>query len=187
MKIFDERGITLYELLATLAITAIVLPVIYGVFSSGIKLYNKIQVEGQLRDDADYTATMIMNTFYSEPFDYVRECGNNCIELVDSTHTSIEKVKKEDQQNQPFYTIDQEKKNISEKVIRLELGEIERSGEKINVFLIDKQPLEVISDFSHSKLSLSCTECTEGMISLDFHLDDKRLNKPLELKSQFGF
>nr|WP_254119521.1 hypothetical protein [Bacillus sp. FJAT-29790] len=165
----------------------IVLPVIYGVFSSGIKLYHKIQVEEQLRDDADYTATMIMNTFYSFPFDYVRECGENCIELVDSTHTAIEEVKEKVRDKQTFYSIDQKKENERENSIKLELGEIEKDGEKISIFLIDGKPIDAVSDFSDSELSLSCSKCEEGMISLNFHLDDKRLRKPLELKSQFGF
>lgn len=184
MKILDERGITLNELLATLVIMIIVLPVIYGVFSSGIKLYNKIQVEGQLRDDADYTVTMIMNTFYSFPFDYVRDCGKNCIELVDSTHTTLTK---EELDKQTFYSINQKNKYDQETSIELKLGYREKNEKKFKVFLIDGKPIDVVSDFSGSELSLSCTECEEGMISLNFHLDDKRLKKPLELKSQFGF
>lgn len=185
MKIFDERGVTLYELLAVLVISMIVLPVIYGVFSSGVKLYNKIQVEGQLRDDADYTATMIMNTFYSFPFDYVRKCGdNNCIELVDNTQTSINK---ENNENQTFYRIDQDTEKENETTIKLELREIEKNGDTLKVFLIDGKPIDTVSDFSNSTLTLSCDECGEGLISLDFKLDDKRLKKPLQLKSEFGF
>ena len=177
MKIFDERGVTLYELLATLVISVIVLPVIYGVFSSGVNLYNKIQVEGQFRDDADYTATMIMNTFYSFPFDYVRKCGDNCIELVDNTQTSITK---DNNENQTFYRIDQDHKK-AEASVKLELDEIKK------VFLIDGKSIDTVSDFSNSSITLSCDGCGEGMITLDFKLDDKRLKKPLELKSQFGF
>ena len=192
MKIFDERGLTLYELLATLVITMIVLPVIYGVFSSGIKLYNKVQVEGQLRDDADYTVTMIMNTFYSFPFDYVRTCGDNCIELVDNTYTDLQK---ENREQQTFYSINQKKKyeEDEETTIELKLGEIDKNGTKMKVFMIDNKPIDVVSDFIHSELTLSCEEyeeCEEteaGMISLTFHLDDKRINRPLILKSQFGF
>ncbi|MBP2240600.1 Tfp pilus assembly protein PilE [Cytobacillus eiseniae] len=185
MKIFDERGITLYELLATLVISMIVLPVIYGVFSSGVKLYNKIQVEGQLRDDADYTATMIMNTFYSFPFDYVKECGDskaNCIELVDQTKTAINQV-----EGKNFYNINQKEELGEEVIIRLELDEVEKNGKSQNAFLIDGKPIDVTSDLNNSELSLSCSECEEGMISLKLILDDQRLKKPLELKSQFGF
>lgn len=190
MKIFDERGITLYELLATLVISMIVLPVIYGVFSSGVKLYNKIQVEGQLRDDADYTATMIMNSFYAFPFDYVQTCGDNCIELVDSTHTSIDPVENRSSDKQAFYTIDQKKKYDDELRIEIKLEEIDQNGEKIKVFFIDDKPIDVISDFSDSQLTFGCPDsdsCESGIINLDFHLDNKRLKKPLELSSQFGF
>src|SRR5690606_19465070 len=127
--------------------------------------------EGQLRDDADYTATMIMNAFYSYPFDYVRDCGNNCIELVDSIYTSLEK---KDLENQTFYSINQEEEYKNEKLIRVEIGEKTVNGEKINVFMVDGKPIDSVSDFgSKSSISLSCPEyqdeenreCENGMIS----------------------
>jgi hypothetical protein len=188
VKIFDEKGVTLYELLATFAITMIVLPVIYGVFTSGIKLYNKIQIEGQLRDDADYAATMIINTFYSFPFDYVEQCGENCIQLVDSKYTDIEKKGP----NKSFYDINPEKEHHVERKLRIAISDQDGQGK----MTIDGTPLEVMADFSGSKISLTCyknkddgsnEKCESGIIHLDFILDHDRLNKPLNLKSEFGF
>ncbi|MEM5592114.1 hypothetical protein AAHH67_10945 [Niallia circulans] len=95
MRIFDEKGITLYELLAAITILAIVLPVIYGVFQSGLSLYNKIQIEGQIRDDADYAVSMMMNSFNSIPFDYVTIEGDSKISLYDTEKTVFEKNTKE--------------------------------------------------------------------------------------------
>ncbi|PLR86255.1 PilW family protein [Bacillus sp. V33-4] len=193
MKISDERGFTLYELLAVLAISFIILPVIYGVFSSGIKLYNKIQVESQLRDDADYTATMVMNSFYSFPFDYVKDCGDNCIELVDGTYTEIAKA---GSRENVFYSVDQQAKyNDSlpapENPIMIKL--IEKAGRQIIV--VNGSPIESAADFSKSSISFSCKEyidsaktaCEKGVISLDLILDHDRLSKPLNLQSEFGF
>ncbi|AIE60919.1 hypothetical protein [Bacillus methanolicus] len=190
MKIFDEKGVTLYELLATFTITMIVLPVIYGVFSSGIKLYNKIQIEGQLRDDADYAATMIMNTFYSFPFDYVKGCGENCIELIDSQKTKIKKFEKG--QSGFFYDINKEKQDNEKKII---ITLTNQNNEEKTQITIDGTPLEGIADFKDSKISFTCYKedfgnngkCESGIIHLDFNLDDKRLEKPLHLKSEFGF
>ncbi|EIJ79053.1 hypothetical protein PB1_15884 [Bacillus methanolicus PB1] len=198
MKIFDEKGVTLYELLATFAITMIVLPVIYGVFTSGIKLYNKIQIEGQLRDEADYAATMVMNTFYSFPFDYVKGCGENesknCIVLIDGTYTDIQDVKGiEKGQSGHFYDINQEKKYDEERTLRIALTD-ENNQEKTQI-TIDGTPLEGIADFKDSKISFACykykdnetNECESGIIYLDFFLQHERLEKPLELESEFGF
>ncbi|PLR72800.1 PilW family protein [Bacillus sp. UMB0728] len=192
MKIFDNKGFTLYELLAVLAITAIVLPVIYGVFTSGIKLYNKIQVEGQLRDDADYTSTMIMNAFYSYPFDYVKSCGDDCIELVNSTFTGVDKVENNSSEA-TFYGVYRNKKNTSETSVRIELTEKATEDGTVRVFEIDGKPLEVESDFKDSKLVYNCASkaaeaaCGKGMISLDYSLDNHRLEEALDLHSKFGF
>ncbi|PLR75496.1 hypothetical protein CU633_20795 [Bacillus sp. V3-13] len=193
MKISDERGFTLYELLAVLAISFIVLPVIYGVFSSGLKLYNKIQVEGQLRDDADYAATVVMNTFYSFPFDYVKDCGDNCVELVDGTYTQIAKAGSGEN---IFYSVDQQAKYNDSlpapenpRVIQL----IEKNGRQI--IEVNGKEIESAADFAKSSITVSCNEyidssenaCGKGVISLDLFLDHDRLSTPLNLKSEFGF
>ncbi|WP_370223391.1 hypothetical protein [Cytobacillus sp.] len=190
MKIFDERGATLYELLAVLVISSIILPIIYGVFTSGYKLYNKIGIEGQLRDDADYTATMIMNTFYSFPFDYVRECGDkDCIELVNSAGTAITKQEKE---QQTFYSINQNAAIEAEQVIRIELTDSESDSSR-KVFLVDSAAIDSAADFNESTLGLTCTEfindnkCSQGMINLKLQLGHERLAEKLELNSMFGF
>ncbi|QVY60551.1 PilW family protein [Cytobacillus gottheilii] len=186
MKILDEKGATLYELLAVMVILMIVLPVIYGVFSSGYKLYNKVNAEGQLRDDADYTATMIMNAFYSTPFDYVRSCGDNCIELVDSEHTT---VALEEGEQQSFYSIDQSSVYEEEKVTVIQLTDKTMNNQTISVFEIDGAALDVQSDFSNSTIT-GCEggPCENGIIQLHFNLSHKRLAEGnLELDSQFGF
>ena len=60
-------GFTLIELLATVTVSSIILAVLYSIFATGITLYQKIQVEAQMRDDADYIATMILNEMYENP------------------------------------------------------------------------------------------------------------------------
>ncbi|WP_042354899.1 PilW family protein [Bacillus rubiinfantis] len=190
MKIFDEKGITLIELLTTVTILMIVLPIIYGVFTSGLKLYNKIQIEGQLRDDADYAVTMIMNTFYSFPFDEVQQCGSNCIELIDNKYTKVEKVSKD----KSFYGIQQkaEKDSETRKVIKF----IPDSDGK-TVLSIDGKMLDDISGFSNVSLSYTCdnsnislisSNCENGgIIDIELQFNNSRLEKPYTLTSQFGF
>lgn len=183
MKIFDEKGVTLVELLATFSVALIVLPVIYGVFATGLNLYHKIQIEGQLRDDADYTVTMMMNTLYSEPFDYVKSCGENCIELVQDKKTASHKY---EQNSQTFYKIGKEELSNP---ITTKISFIEKDG--LTVAAINDSPLDVVADFSNSTISLSCDrtkeKCEGGIIKLQFILDDERLKNPLHLQSEFGF
>ncbi|MFP7444106.1 hypothetical protein SFC50_10450 [Bacillus infantis] len=186
MKIFDNKGVTLYELLAAMAITMIILPVIYGVFTSGVKLYNKIQVEGQLRDDADYAATMIMNTFYSFPFDYVKGCGTNCLELVDSKHTAVEKV-----EDSSFYSVNKNEENEQLTSLQIKLTD-KGSDSQASAIEINNSKLDVSADFSNSEISFACSNSVSGncqsfMISLNLVLADERLDDKLYLDSKFGF
>jgi Tfp pilus assembly protein PilW len=186
VKIFDNKGVTLYELLAVMAITMIILPVIYGVFTSGVKLYNKIQVEGQLRDDADYAATMIMNTFYSFPFDYVKDCGPNCLELVDSRHTSVEKV-----EDSSFYSVNKNEENEQQVSLQIKLTDKGNDNPE-SAIAINNTMLDVSADFSNSEISFACSnsvsaECQSFMISLNLVLSDERLEDKLYLDSKFGF
>ncbi|MFT8321653.1 MAG: hypothetical protein ABF649_12165 [Bacillus sp. (in: firmicutes)] len=191
MRIFDERGITLYELLATITILAIVMPVIYGVFQSGLSLYNKIQIEGQLRDDADYAVSMMMNAFNSLPFDYVQSTSANRIDLYDSEQTVFEKTDKE---NSSFYT--PKKEDYSNATVRsIELVDQKMDGNTIKSVAINGKILEGNGDFNHSILNLTCSKtdekdtnkCLHGIIHVTFIIDQKRLKKPLTLESQFGF
>ena len=67
----NENGLSLIEILLAVAITTFITGVIYSLFITGLSLYQKIQIEGQLRDDADYIATMIMNELTTNQPKYV--------------------------------------------------------------------------------------------------------------------
>lgn len=87
----NQKGVTLVELLATLTIFSIVMAAIYGAWTFGVKAYNRTAIEGQLRDEADYIMTTIMNELYDlNP----QEVGTKWLsqdESVDFTTTSISK------------------------------------------------------------------------------------------------
>lgn len=182
------------ELLATITILAIVLPVIYSVFNSGLSLYNKIQIEGQLRDDADYAISMMLNAFNSIPFDNVQTCGENCIQLNNVTHTDLEKVEKE---NSSFYSIQENKENAAEDISRHKIALVNNTinNEKIKSVAVDGNILDGIGNFDGSTFSLTCSQksknnadlCEHGFIDVQFIIDQSRLKKPLALESQFGF
>ncbi|WP_445490099.1 hypothetical protein [Niallia sp. 03133] len=194
MKIFDENGITLYELLATITILAIVMPVIYGVFQSGLSLYNKIQIEGQLRDDADYAVSMMMNAFNSFPFDYVESTSENRIDLFDSEQTALEQ---NDKETSSFYTPNKKNYANAEDITGRSIEFVDQTvdDKAIKSVAINGQTLEGNGNFDGSSLSLTCTKsdkndakkCLHGTIYVTFKLDQERLKRPLTLESQFGF
>ncbi|MGE7779532.1 PilW family protein [Peribacillus sp. NPDC097264] len=80
----NENGLSLIEILLAVTITTFITGVIYSLFITGLSLYQKIQIEGQLREDADYIATMIMNELTTNQPKYVtplNEDGKNGVTL----------------------------------------------------------------------------------------------------------
>lgn len=61
----DQRGISLFELLAVLAISSIIMSSMYGAFIMGINLYKKIGIEAQMRDEADIMVASLLNDLNS--------------------------------------------------------------------------------------------------------------------------
>ncbi|MCD7032903.1 prepilin-type N-terminal cleavage/methylation domain-containing protein [Metabacillus sp. GX 13764] len=82
----DERGLTLIELLAALAVSSIVMIIFYNVFMMGVKTFEKTGVEGQLRDEADYVVSNILSELYQSSTDLVSDCTNDekafCIKIT---------------------------------------------------------------------------------------------------------
>ncbi|WP_421380220.1 PilW family protein [Bacillus salacetis] len=181
-KTSAEGGFTLIELLLTLAISAILFPVIWGTFITGYKIYEKVSIEAQLREDADYASAMMMKSLYSKPFDYVTECEeDNCLKFVDNVETS------QNQYNPAV--LDQDKQKADEESFKLHLTEV--NGRQ--VWASGSTIIETPSDFKDSEISYTCSEtnregkCTNAIISLNFKVKHAKHNKQLNLQSQFGF
>jgi Tfp pilus assembly protein PilW len=187
-KISDNHGMTLLELLLTITIMMILLPATYGVFVMGYKVYEKINYDSQMREDADYVSTMIMNTLYSVPFDRVQLCneGDTCLEIINDQETSVQKYEKE---NSKFYDITTSEKGTpeSEKIVLTTSSD----GNK-KVFHINHHELTTVSGFTNSSIGLICSEqeqngCTSGIIKLHFEVRHPKTKDVLTLESQFGF
>ncbi|MGF2617271.1 prepilin-type N-terminal cleavage/methylation domain-containing protein [Rossellomorea vietnamensis] len=195
-KTSDEEGFTLIELLLTLAISAILLPVIYGTFLTGYKIYEKVSIEGQLREDADYVSAMLMNSLYSTPFDYVDECEDedNCLIFVDNIETARNNYNPE--------VIDQDKKRDEEDIDSFKIKLVEKNGK--HVWETAAGTIDTPSDFRGSSISFACSnphqddfndddtkeeKCTNAIIELDFSIAHENVdrNEQLNLESQFGF
>jgi hypothetical protein len=188
----DERGITLLELLATITISTIVLSVIYGVFITGLNLYKKIGIEGQLRDDADYVVSRIMNKLYSLPFDHIDYCPNTnegtCITLVNDKYVGIDPINRILDIN-PEKKYEDENKNTLSTESTIQLVETETGFYQ---FKIDEEILSTQSNFNGSTITFQCSKeqngnCVSAMINIDLTVQHQRTNKTLHLSSKFGW
>lgn len=65
MKITDERGVTLVELLAAILLTSIIGAVGYSLLFQGYATYDRVKGESELRDEADFIMAMFLNELYT--------------------------------------------------------------------------------------------------------------------------
>jgi prepilin-type N-terminal cleavage/methylation domain-containing protein len=187
----DERGVTLMELLATITISSIMLSVIYGVLMTGLNLYNKIAIEGQLRDDADYVVSRVMNKLYSLPFDHIEYCPNSsegtCIILENDKYVGI------DQYN-GLLDINPEKDYVENgnKVSTATQIELVETETGFYQFKIDEEILSTQANFKGSTITFQCSKeqngkCMSAMIDIDLSVQHPTTNKTLRLASKFGW
>lgn len=206
----SNRGVTLIEVLITLVIMTIVSAAIYGTFTTGLKLYQKIGIEGQLRDDADYAVTMILNEMYDNPPSYVRKLDP----LVDNGKEGIELVRYEDKKITDNYIIEDSTAIKQDLLIYFEndnlyLEKIEKTtnGTETTINTVEKTEISSESsqyDSNASSISLdpnpdfcsaeSTTTCVHGRIEITLVMKDREhgttsllKTEPLKLISTFGF
>lgn len=202
-KVKSERGITLIELLLTLAITSIALTAIYSVFITGIKAYQKIGIEGGLRDEADYVVTMILNEMYNSETDYIVDCSsptgaNNCIQLIDNKEIGV---------NQAAKGVVEELESSLTKTVAFSFGsEITKTvddGTNQSVLTINSPNIK----FDGSTIVFTCTNeviefknnakvsnCKNALIEIQLVITNTKhpigsslYVEPLQLTSRFGF
>jgi prepilin-type N-terminal cleavage/methylation domain-containing protein len=188
----NERGVTLIELLATITISSIALSVIYGVFITGLNLYNKIAIEGQLRDDADYVVSRIMNKLYSLPFDHIEYCPDSlegtCIALENDKYIGIDQYNRLLDINPEKDYVDENGNKVST-ATKIQLVETETGFYQ---FKIDGEILSTQSNFKGSTITFQCSKeqngnCVSAMMDIDLSVQHPRTNKTLRLASKFGW
>lgn len=195
----SERGLTLIEILAALAITAIVSGVIYSTFTTGLKLYQKIGIEGRLRDDADYVATMILNEMYNSPPSYIKEYKRDGAEGIEMVRYKPKKVE--------HYLVEESLEKEHRILIYVEndkfyMEEVDpETGNSIKKteLSLDSSKLTTVngesSSISYKETTLDSNgNCQHGRIELKLVITDNNENtssflkiKPLVLESSFGF
>ncbi|MCR8850139.1 prepilin-type N-terminal cleavage/methylation domain-containing protein [Rossellomorea sp. SC111] len=181
VKIFDNKGITLIELLVTLTISAILLPVTYGALITGYKVYEKVSIDAQLREDADYVSSMVMKHLYSYPFDSIEECTpdhSGCIKFVNDTEKNVSSYS-----GKSFYEVKNE--DVLHDEQKLELVNIDGKEQ----WSFNGEILDTSSDFSGSTISTSCSTnpCKDAMIQMTYKVSHPKFSKTLQLESRFGF
>lgn len=200
--LIDKRGMTLIEVLLVLVILSIASISIYSVFTTGLKLYQKIAIEGQLRDDADYIATMILNELYENTPNYIepyiednKPVGIRMIR-IDKT---VDRYIVEDAENVAVKKIIYFKENNFYIKDEIKNSEIKISSETSSHTKksIDK---ETVSSFINLDTANNCSQkdikgnCQHGVIELNLVLEDAKNRHssffqmdPIILKSSFGF
>ncbi len=190
-RIAHEGGFTLLELLAALAISTIVSTIVYSMFITGSKLYQKIQVEGQQRDDADYIATMVLNKMYENAPKLVEEYEDGAkkgVQLTVSGGKIVEQyIVEEDTHNDKRIQIYFEggKLFIQDRGI---ITEIESSSANLNA------ENSAISLGTNGLCNQERTRCSSGTVelTLDLQADESFAGsfierEPITLNSSFGF
>lgn len=61
----SNKGLTLIELLAALALVSIIGLTVYSVLFGGLKSYNRVMAENELRDEGDYIMAYLLSEFYT--------------------------------------------------------------------------------------------------------------------------
>ena len=192
----SSRGLTLIEVLITAVLTSIVSVIIYTLFITGLNLYQKIQVEGEMRDEADYVATLILNELTANQPRYVTpHPDNNGITLHLTGNKTV---------TGPIIEDSSEEKKIH---LYFRDGKFHIEKETPEDSLILDLPgfsFEETKDGSQTRISLDpdgfCTEssgvpaCTHSSINVTIVVQDKKRPegsllsvKPLVLESSFGF
>lgn len=165
-----EQGFTLVELIAAVTVFAMIAGIISGLTTFGMRSYERISIQNELRDEADFIMSSIITKLYTYAPDKVQNTSNgNGIELIRSgvTQETIEVV--------------------GNQIIISGNG----TGQGTN------SPLEVRSELGDSEITAytadgrKCTIsslCSSGTIEIKLVLKYEGSNEnKLELRSQFGY
>ncbi|MGD6816734.1 type II secretion system protein [Metabacillus sp. 84] len=207
----NEKGITLIELLAVLAVSGIFLTVFYNVFMMGIKTYEKTSIEVQLREEADYVLSALLDTLDESKIDAARSCtsinGQPCLQFIQNKE--IQKQNRADGSEGEIFV---EGEALSETVITFTFGEQvtketaivtkneknEEVSREEDTATLTSQPYELVNPTA----DIICLErsidepdsCTSGLIEMTLSIQDANYTKespiavePMTLTSQFGF
>ena len=164
-----EQGFTLIELIASLTVFAMIAGIISGLTMFGVRSYDKITIQNELRDEADLIMSAIITKLYTYAPDKVQNI-NGGIELSRSGRETKEAIIVEG--NQMIISGNgTEQGTNSPLAVRSELGD-----SKVTAYTADGRECTISS------------LCGSGTIEIDLVLKYKgNSDNMLELKSRFGY
>ncbi|RXI98421.1 prepilin-type N-terminal cleavage/methylation domain-containing protein [Anaerobacillus alkaliphilus] len=206
----NSKGITLIELLIALSIFSAISVVLYPVLTNGIKNYQAINSEVQLRSEADYMVGRILNEIYLFFPDAVEQVSDHKIVMKrsfdgDSTGGSISRYSVEygiigNPRVKKNETLVLEFNNNNLHLIKIDdlanEETIKLNSENIKLLTKENQSLDLEAMFEdYSKIELlDCPTdrpCKNGSLKITLVLDFVQLegkrNDPMKLESTFGF
>ena len=195
----NEKGLSLIEILLAVTITTFISGVIYSLFITGLSLYQKIQIEGQLRDDADYIATMIMNELTTNQPKYVtplNEDGKNGIRLnVEEEKTVDGYIIEDSKGTEPVDVYFKDSQFIIDnKGVLTTLDLSTSSFIDLNAGTQTEKKTGITLDTDSDDCKIDPTECTHSTIHVTMIIENNIHDKgffvstePLVLESSFGF
>ncbi|MCP8968493.1 PulJ/GspJ family protein [Ectobacillus ponti] len=189
----NERGVTLVEVLAALVLTVVISGILYSVFAAGLRTYNKIQTEGQLRDEADYMVARLMGELYSADYDDVQyDPASQALSFYSRRQRSFRK-------DDVSYTYTDTNTPAAKLYIKDGKMILEKQGNK-GPEVLSFQSDSGASLLSGSSLQMACTRkqtiftdngasssvCKNGIVRLTLVFQNSG-TKPLAIKSEIGF
>lgn len=169
-----------------MTISSLILASIYGVFLSGLNAYKRINIENQLRSEADYLVAAIMNKLY--------QFSPDGLDMEETTDQQLQFVTDRQKVINPSVGIVEEQKTNGETLtVSLQQDAVLLNGEQLHSAL-----LKIVS--SQSELSYRCAKqedniCRSGVVTIKLSVQDRDHDdpdgllyiKPFTLKTEFGF
>ncbi|GAJ38246.1 hypothetical protein B4119_3035 [Parageobacillus caldoxylosilyticus] len=172
--------------MAAMTISSLILASSYGVFLSGLNAYKRINIENQLRSEADYLVAAIMNKLY--------QFSPDGLDMEETTDQQLQFVTDRQKVINPSVGIVEEQKTNGETLtVSLQQDAVLLNGEQLHSAL-----LKIVS--SQSELSYRCAKqedniCRSGVVTIKLSVQDRDHDdpdgllyiKPFILKNEFGF
>ncbi|MEC0241439.1 prepilin-type N-terminal cleavage/methylation domain-containing protein [Paenibacillus dokdonensis] len=177
-----EEGFTLLEMIATLAVMALVLGLVYSLTIFGMRSYHKISIENSLRDEAD----LIMSAVITELYTY----SPDSIEPKISGSTTSVVLRKSGKQAHVIQFADG----------KVSIEQYQDQGSNADAdpdAIVETIGAEATRNMDsaltdQSSLTVDCSGlslCQSGTLSISLELEQIYENRPykLNMQSRFGF
>ncbi|MBS2969896.1 prepilin-type N-terminal cleavage/methylation domain-containing protein [Metabacillus sp. KIGAM252] len=196
----NEHGLSLIELLAVLAVSGIVLTVFYNVFIMGIKTYEKTGVEVQLRDEADYVLSDLLDVLDQSRIDNAELCsaeqkGIPCLRFTQNkvikNNNGIFLEQNNSETITTTFIFDKQVKKITNNNGKLETVFLTQAPYEL---ILPNNPLDSANIICLEQSADETKSCKSGLVEMTIQIQDANFSadkhitvKPMTLKSQFGF